>query len=63
MSTGHTGRDADGFLCHECGHIFQMMWGDTCNGCRAIERRHQELLAAIKEHRTDETPNVSGSTP
>ena len=37
-----------GFRCFECGGIFQSMWGEICNGCREKERRHQEMLAAIK---------------
>lgn len=37
-----------GFRCWECGHIFQSMWGDTCNGCREKERRHRELVEAVK---------------
>jgi len=41
-----------GYRCRECGGVFQSMWGETCNGCREKERRHQELLAAIKAGRT-----------
>lgn len=37
-----------GFRCSECGGIFQAMWGCICNGCREKERRHQEMLAAVK---------------
>jgi hypothetical protein len=37
-----------GFRCFECGWVFQSMWGDICNGCRKKERRHQEMLDAIK---------------
>jgi len=38
-----------GFKCSECGSIVSFMWGDVCNSCREVERRHQELLKAIKE--------------
>lgn len=38
-----------GYLCHECGETFQSMLGETCNGCRAKERRHREMLAAMKK--------------
>lgn len=37
-----------GFRCFECGQVFDRMWGNTCNGCREKERRHQETLAALK---------------
>lgn len=35
-----------GFRCKECNGVFDNMWGETCNGCREKERRHQELLNA-----------------
>ena len=38
-----------GFRCWECGDIVSSMWGEHCNKCREKERRHQELLKAIKE--------------
>lgn len=37
-----------GFRCWTCGGVFDRMWGDTCNHCRETERRHQELLSALK---------------
>ena len=37
-----------GFKCSECGSIVSAMWGDICNSCRGQERRHQELLKAIR---------------
>ena len=39
-----------GFICRECGGIFESMWGNTCNSCVEIERRHQEILQAITEY-------------
>jgi hypothetical protein len=33
-----------GFICSECDQIRVSMWGDLCNSCRAIERRHKETL-------------------
>lgn len=39
-----------GFRCFECGGIFESMWGETCNGCREKERRHQELVEALRVH-------------
>ena len=38
---------SDGFRCYECGKVYNSMWGDTCNKCRAEERRHQEVLASM----------------
>lgn len=37
-----------GYRCLDCGEVVQQMWGNTCNKCRDKERRHQELIAAIK---------------
>lgn len=37
-----------GFRCFECGGLFDRMWGNTCNGCREKERRHQEMLEAAR---------------
>lgn len=37
-----------GYRCHECGEVFQSMWGCICNGCVAKERRHQEALEALE---------------
>lgn len=37
-----------GFRCFECGGIFEKMWGEVCNGCRETERRHREMIAAMK---------------
>ena len=42
-----------GFRCQECGKVVPMMWGDTCNSCREVERRHQEVLAAIRERKPE----------
>ena len=38
-----------GFRCLECGDIVSSMWGDTCNRCRNEERRHRELVEALKQ--------------
>ena len=52
MNLNNEVRDSNGhvfgFRCRECGGIFQSMWSCTCDGCREKERRHQELLAAIR---------------
>ena len=37
-----------GFRCDTCMKIYPSMFGDTCNSCKEIERRHQEIVAAIK---------------
>lgn len=37
-----------GFRCWTCQKVAPSMWGETCNECREVERRHQELIAAIK---------------
>jgi hypothetical protein len=39
-----------GYRCINCGAIRQQMWGNVCNECRDKERRHQELIAAIRQH-------------
>lgn len=44
-----------GFWCQECREVYQSMWGETCNGCREKERRHQEVLAALRGPRTSTT--------
>ena len=38
-----------GYRCNTCSGVFQTMWGNICNQCRDIERRHQEILKAIKD--------------
>jgi hypothetical protein len=35
--------------CSECGKPFQLGWGSMCNACIKEERRHQELIAAIRD--------------
>lgn len=35
--------------CSECGKPFDLGWGSMCNACIEVERRHQELVAAIRE--------------
>lgn len=56
MNLNNEVRDSDGhvfgFRCLECGSIFSSMWSCICNGCREKERRHQELLAAIRARET-----------
>ena len=37
-----------GYECFTCGGMFQRMWGTVCNECRDKERRHQEILAAMR---------------
>jgi len=37
-----------GFKCWECGEVVPSMWGETCNSCRAIERRHREIVKALR---------------
>lgn len=43
-----TQRIVVGFRCDTCGGIAQAMWGNTCNKCRDNERKHRELIEAIK---------------
>lgn len=38
-----------GFRCVECGGVYQSGFDETCNECRATERRHQEVLRTIRE--------------
>lgn len=37
-----------GFRCWRCRGVFDSMWGVVCNCCREQERRHEEIVAAIK---------------
>lgn len=41
-----------GFECFRCGGMYQRMWGETCNKCRDDDRKHAELVAALKQPRT-----------
>lgn len=45
-------RDRNGretlWRCRECAKPFTLGWGDLCNACIAAERRHRELLEAIR---------------
>ena len=45
---GTFGEDIIGFRCSECGGVFDSMFGDTCLGCREKERRHREVIEALK---------------
>ena len=40
-----------GYKCTTCGEVFDSMLGDNCNRCWTEERRHQEILKAIKENK------------
>jgi hypothetical protein len=48
-------RDSNGrevlWLCASCGQSFTLGWGNQCNACLEQERRHNELVAAIKDSR------------
>lgn len=44
----YCGDRLEGFRCFTCGDIVNSMWGTTCNRCRNKERKHKELLEAIK---------------
>jgi len=48
----YSGDKTVGFKCSRCGGVFPSMWGDICNKCRDDERKHQELLKAIRKART-----------
>lgn len=37
-----------GYRCINCGGVFPAMWANICNECRDKERRHRELIAAIR---------------
>ena len=41
-----------GFRCSECGEVVQSMMGNTRNRCAEKERRHHEMLRAIKRAAT-----------
>lgn len=41
-----------GFRCFECGNIYESGWGEKCNNCRTAERRHREIIEAIKSGKT-----------
>lgn len=34
--------------CSECGDPFNKGWGSLCNSCIAAERRHKEMIKALK---------------
>lgn len=36
-----------GYRCIECGGVFQMMWGNVCNGCTRQREQHREKMNAI----------------
>lgn len=38
----------DMFECWTCRELYHSMWGVTCNKCREEEKRHRELIDAIK---------------
>ncbi|KKM82025.1 hypothetical protein LCGC14_1323640 [marine sediment metagenome] len=38
-----TNRVGNGFRCFQCGGIFDLMWGTTCNGCRKTNYDNAEL--------------------
>lgn len=50
-----------GYRCYECQQIKPAMWGEVCNECREKERRHQELLAAIKLNVSNGTAKRTGA--
>jgi uncharacterized OB-fold protein len=37
-----------GFRCWTCGNVFESMWGETCNRCRAKKDETQKLRAEIR---------------
>ena len=39
--------------CSECGEPFNTGWDSRCSACITAERRHQELINAIKERTTN----------
>lgn len=45
----YIGGECVGYRCFTCGGIFQSMWDCTCNGCRAKERQHKELMQQLRE--------------
>ena len=38
-----------GFVCNRCGRVVQSMWGNTCNSCREEDRKHDELIRALRK--------------
>lgn len=45
-----------GFQCSTCGRVVSSMLGEDCNACREAERKHQELVEAIRTARTNGPP-------
>lgn len=37
-----------GFRCLQCHQMAPAMWGCICNSCREQNRKHDELIEAIK---------------
>jgi len=42
-----------GYRCINCSGVLPAMWANICNECRDKERRHRELIAAIRQESTD----------
>lgn len=37
-----------GFVCAECGELFQSMWGNKCNKCRREIEYHEARMRALR---------------
>lgn len=40
---------ATGYVCFRCGRVVQSMWGNICNSCREEDRKHDELIQALRK--------------
>lgn len=46
----YSGDRTVGYRCATCGDVVDSMLGDSCSACNAKERRHREMIEAIKEN-------------
>lgn len=38
-----------GYVCGRCRRVVQAMWGNICNLCREEDRKHDELIRALRK--------------
>ena len=40
-----------GYVCNRCGRTVSSMWGNICNICREDDRKHNELMKALRNNK------------
>jgi hypothetical protein len=48
-----------GWYCNGCDRAVNSLWGGLCKSCQAVERRHRELVQAIKSEASPEPQKPS----